>query len=143
MDLNVGKELTALRRMPVRDLQSRYAELFCRSRNRPGRQLTPDAERSAAGRFAFLACRCKGLRRSRRDAGTLRFEQYEPGCESNLGRALINGLQHQEREMAQPPCEAVATQRFSAYPRTGGDWLILRCPGSKMCLSPSPRPVLG
>ena len=34
-------------------------------------------------------------------------------------------------------------KRLRAYPKTGGDWLILRCPGSKMCLSPSPRPVLG
>ena len=25
-----------------------------------------------------------------------------------------------------------------AYPRTSGDWLISRCPGSKMCLSPLP-----
>ena len=33
--------------------------------------------------------------------------------------------------------------RLEAYPRTSGNWLILRCPVSKMCLSPSPRPVLG
>ena len=38
---------------------------------------------------------------------------------------------------------AVTAGSLIAYPRTGGDWLILRCPGSKMCLSPSPRPVLG
>ena len=33
MDLNVGKELAALRRMPVRDLQSRYAEVFGETTN--------------------------------------------------------------------------------------------------------------
>jgi hypothetical protein len=32
---------------------------------------------------------------------------------------------------------------FRAYPKTVGDWLILRCPGSKMCLSPSLRTVFG
>src|ERR1700690_3835297 len=33
MDLNVGKELAALRRMPVRELQSRYAEVFGETTN--------------------------------------------------------------------------------------------------------------
>jgi hypothetical protein len=33
MDLNVGKELAALRRMPVRDLQSRYADVFGETTN--------------------------------------------------------------------------------------------------------------
>ena len=30
-----------------------------------------------------------------------------------------------------------------AYPKTVGDWLILRSPRSKMCLSPSLSEVLG
>ena len=32
---------------------------------------------------------------------------------------------------------------ITAYPKTVGDWLILRRLRSKMCLSPSPREVLG
>jgi hypothetical protein len=33
MDLNVGNELAALRRIPVRDLQLRYAEVFGETTN--------------------------------------------------------------------------------------------------------------
>ena len=33
MDLNVGNELAALRRTPVRDLQSRYGEVFGETTN--------------------------------------------------------------------------------------------------------------
>ncbi len=32
-----------------------FGELFCRVRNNPTEQLTPDAEKLAVGRFAFLA----------------------------------------------------------------------------------------
>jgi hypothetical protein len=33
--------------------------------------------------------------------------------------------------------------RLKAYPKTVGDWLILRSLRSKMCLSPSPQTVFG
>jgi len=58
-------------------------ELVGRLRNLTTHQLTPGAERSVAGRFAFLALVSKGLRQFRLAAGALCFDTLKRGSERN------------------------------------------------------------
>ena len=62
-----------------------FGELWVFPRTNAARQLTPDAERSAAGRFAFGAFLRNGLQRSVPSRGALRFfDRDHSGSEGNL-----------------------------------------------------------
>ena len=78
------QRLTSFEKESIVTKRVRSGELVSFLRKETTDQLTPGVERSAAGRFAFLASSGKGLRRSRQSRRALCFERELSGSERDL-----------------------------------------------------------